>query len=96
MRNGIFTVLAACFIGAMLAFSGCAAQLTPQQAQGMTPDQIEAYQKMGQKVIACAQAGGPPPIGAGSFLIVPATATGAVVFGSDCHPKDGTTIQLGK
>lgn len=77
------------FISASFLFSGCAAQLSSQQAQSMTPEQIKAYSDSGQAVSGCIMVGGPPIGGRTTILILPKDRPSAIEFAPDCQIKTG-------
>ena len=69
--------------------SGCSGflihqALNPKDAQ-LTPEQIDAYAKVGADVWSCTVIGGPPPLGSMIFITAPKTAKMSVQFGDGCH-----------
>lgn len=70
---------------AVLLVAGCISPvLTAREAREMSPEQIEAFRKAGQKVVGCFRFGGPPPAGATTWLILPDDSKPTLKFGSDC------------
>lgn len=60
----------------------------PGNYQNLTPDQIEAYKKNGQRVYSCTSIAGPPPAGRVIFITVPVEAPmPAIAFGADCQVR---------
>lgn len=73
---------------AALILPGCMiAALSNQVAMGheFTPEQIDAYRKVGLSVYGCVKVGGPPPSGNAIFILVPEGETYSPVWGDDCH-----------
>ena len=72
---------------AVLCLSGCSIFWgNPGRYENLTPEQIEALKKSGQRVYSCSTIYGPPPAGRLTFIVVPAEAPmPAVTFGSDCQ-----------
>ena len=71
-----------------LIFSGCmVAAMGNRVAMGgdFTPEQVDAYRKVGLSVYACIKVGGPPPSGNAIFILVPEGETYSPVWGDDCH-----------
>ena len=66
------------------ATQGCAIMLTPQLAQHMTPEQIKAYKEQNADVYSCLNFGGPPPIGATTFIVVARGSKMDLSFASNC------------
>lgn len=84
--------IAAFLLGLMLSVNGCATMLLQGQgAANLTPEQIDAYSKIGQDVYWCFQIGGPPPVGNTTLLIMPKTVKPKISYGSNCQLMTGTT-----
>lgn len=67
--------------------SGCSGILIHQALDKdatLTPEQIEAYAKVGSKAFSCFQLSGPPPIGSTVLITIPNDAPGSVKFGPGC------------
>lgn len=69
--------------------SGCTSMLIGNalnQGKDLTPEQIEAYNKVGSRVFSCLTVKGPPPAGATVIITVPKEgATFAPKFGDNCQ-----------
>lgn len=89
---GISWSLKAILMGLIeLLLSGCmVAAMSGQVARGheFTPEQIEAYRKVGVRVYGCVTIGGPPPAGNAVFLLVPDGAIYNPIWEDGCriHP----------
>jgi hypothetical protein len=75
---------------AILVFflSGCSSILmgsSINHGANLTPEQIEAYGKVGSAVYTCFQIGGPPPAGNTMVILIPKDKTMAFIFGDNCH-----------
>lgn len=75
---------------ATLWLSGCSGILLHHamdpQSSLLTPEQIDAYDKVGSDVYTCFQVGGPPPIGQVVLLTWPKTKPPPqIVFGANCQ-----------
>ena len=70
-----------------IMFSGCSGILIHQamQQKDLSPEQIEAYSKVGHKVFSCFQIAGPPPNGASSAVVIPQSSGQQVRFGPQCQ-----------
>ena len=65
---------------------GCAAMLMQHQgAKDLSPEQIDAYNKVGANVFACLTVGGPPPAGNTVWVILPKGVPINWTFGDNCH-----------
>lgn len=67
---------------------GCALTLLKSamdKNDNLSPEQIEAYNKVGLDVYACFEAGGPPPSGNLVFMLWPKTKDPKVSFGPNCQ-----------
>lgn len=74
-----------------LIFSGCmVAAMGNRVAMGddFTPEQIEAYRKVGVRVYGCINVGGPPPAGNTVFLLVPEGAVYNPIWSDGCHIRN--------
>jgi len=72
----------------ILALSGCTSMLIGNalnQGKDLTPEQLDAYNKIGSKVFSCLSVKGPPPAGATVFIIVPKDSNAVVKFGDNCQ-----------
>ena len=79
------SILIASFLALLLSLAlGCAMMLTPQLAQHMTAEQIKAYKEQNADVYSCLSLGGPPPIGATTFIVVPHGSKMDLSFAPNC------------
>lgn len=84
----------------LLLFSvpGCAFTLLKNamdKNENLSPEQIEAYSKIGLDVYACFEVGGPPPMGNVVFMLWPKTKELKASFGPNCQivrAQEGQTI----
>lgn len=79
-------LLHAALILALLSLNGCSGLLIHQamKTDGLTPEQIKAYNEVGMDVYSCLTVSGPPPMGMGTWITVP-KGKGNVVFGEGCR-----------
>lgn len=78
----------AVLLALLLSANGCTGMLIGNalnQGRDLTPEQIDAYNKVGSSVYGCLLVSGPPPSGATMFIIVPKGSTSPVKFGDGCH-----------
>jgi len=81
-------LIIAAAIALFLSLYGCTGMLIGNalgQGQALTPEQIEQYNKLGQKVYGCFQVVGPPPSGATMWLVLPKEAIIQPHFGDGCR-----------
>lgn len=74
-------------VSASLLLSGCTGMLIGNalnQGQNLTPDQVKAYNDVGQNVYGCLNISGPPPIGGATWLFFPKSETPNVSFLPNC------------
>lgn len=81
MGKGLILLLVFLIQGCMIA------AMSNQIAMGhqFTPEQVEAYRKVGMKIYGCVKIGGPPPAGNAIFILVPEDGSYNPVWGDDCH-----------
>jgi hypothetical protein len=81
----------ALFLALLLSASGCSGLLIHQAMNpkdaALTPEQIEAYSKVGADVWSCLNVAGPPPAGSLVMITAPKTAKANIVFGDGCRVK---------
>lgn len=79
--------LIACGLGLLLSIIGCSGILLHRAPDpgDLTPEQIEAYNKVGSKVYSCFQIAGPPPAGGSTIVTVPKETQGTVKFLPGCQ-----------
>ena len=80
-------ILKAILIFGFLLLGGCTGVLLQgamNKGDNLTPEQIEAYNKVGGKVYSCFQIAGPPPAGGTTILVVPKEAPVTVKFLPNC------------
>lgn len=68
--------------------SGCTSMLIGNalnQGKDLTPEQIEAYNKVGSRVFSCLSVKGPAPSGATVIITVPKDSQFSPKFGDNCQ-----------
>jgi len=86
-REWIELLIVAC-LALFLSLTGCTGMLIGNalgQGQNLTPEQVEAYNKLGQKVYGCFMVVGPPPSGATMWIVVPKDAIVNPRFADGCR-----------
>ena len=81
-------LIIAAAIALFLSLYGCTGMLIGNalgQGQNLTPEQVKAYQEIGQKVYGCFQVVGPPPSGATMWIVMPKDAILHPRFGDGCR-----------
>lgn len=81
------TLLEATAIALMLALTGCTSVLMGnalQQGRDLTPEQVEAYNKVGSAVYGCVSFAGPPPAGGTTWIILPKGTNTPIKFLPNC------------
>lgn len=76
-----------CIVIVMLSLSGCSGLLIHQsltKSDNLTPEQIEAYAKVGAKVSSCFTLAGPPPAGSLVLVTIPKESKADIRFGPGC------------
>lgn len=79
-------------IALLCSVSGCAGVLLQgvDNKASLTPEQIDAYNRVGSAVYGCFQLGGPPPAGNTTWIVMPKTATTNLTFMSNCMITGGS------
>lgn len=77
----------ALLLAILLSATSCSGLLIHQalEQKDLTPEQIEAYRKVGSKVHSCLQIAGPPPAGSSSIVLLPQSSNQIVKFGPQCQ-----------
>lgn len=81
-------LLHAVLLAIPLSATGCTSMLIGNalnQGKDLTPEQIEAYNKVGSKVFSCLTVKGPPPAGATVVITTPKDSVYAPKFGDNCQ-----------
>lgn len=82
-------IIIALILVATALLPGCTSMLIGNalnQGKDLTPEQIEAYNKVGSRVFSCLTVKGPPPAGATVIITVPKDGTTfAPKFGDNCQ-----------
>lgn len=85
----IRSLVAAVLLAVLLSVSGCAANLISkalENGQALTPEQVEAYNKVGLDTYSCLKISGPPPSGVVVIITVPRTQPGrGINFSENCQ-----------
>jgi len=87
-REWIENLIIAAVLVLFLSLVGCTSMLIGNalgQGQNLTPEQVEAYNKLGQKVYGCFVVVGPPPSGATMWIVLPKDAQMNFKFGDNCR-----------
>jgi hypothetical protein len=83
--------LLALLILLLTAATGCSGLLIHQamnpRDSALTPEQIEAYNKVGADVWSCLNVAGPPPAGSLVMITAPKGSKANIVFGDGCRVK---------
>ena len=89
MPGFVFWILVALFVGFLALTQGCALYMVTHPER-FTPEQIKAYQEVGQNVFWCFQIAGPPPVGGTTILVLPKTVKPDFAFSGSCQLMKGT------